>query len=94
MALTRDTKLLILRSSDLHFGPISPPKKRFSAACKARQASAPALHGVFSEGRGPSDTAQADAQRFFLPFEHHLRKIIEAPISACVPADGMRRTYW
>ena len=36
-------------------------------------------------------SAQTDPRRFFLPFDHHLRKITEAPISACAPPDGIRR---
>jgi hypothetical protein len=38
--------------------------------------------------------AQTDLRRFFLPFDHHLRRIIEAPNPACAPADGMRRNCW
>jgi hypothetical protein len=38
--------------------------------------------------------AQTDLRRFFLPFDHRLRKITEAPISACAPADEMRRKCW
>jgi hypothetical protein len=38
--------------------------------------------------------AQTDPRRFFLQFDHHLRKITEAPISACAPADGIRRKCW
>jgi hypothetical protein len=38
--------------------------------------------------------AQTDLPRFFLPFDHHPRKIDEAPISACDPADGLRRKCW
>jgi hypothetical protein len=37
------------------------------------------------------ESAQTDRPRFLLPFDHHLRKINEAPISACDPADGLRR---
>jgi len=39
-------------------------------------------------------SAQTDPRRFFLPFDVHLRKITEAPISACAPADRMRRKCW
>jgi hypothetical protein len=36
-------------------------------------------------------SVQTDPRRFFLPFDHHLGKITEAPISAAAaPADGMR----
>jgi hypothetical protein len=37
---------------------------------------------------------QSNLPRLFLPFDHHLRKIAEAPISACAPADGTRRKCW
>src|SRR5215471_4319741 len=35
-------------------------------------------------------SAQTDRPRFLLPFDHHLRKIDEAPIAACDPRDGSR----
>ena len=38
--------------------------------------------------------AQTDPPRFFLPFDHRLQTITEAPISAHASADGMRRKCW
>jgi len=37
-------------------------------------------------------STQTDLPRFFLPFAHHLRKMTEALISACAPADGGLRS--
>jgi hypothetical protein len=39
-------------------------------------------------------SAQIGPPGFLLPFDHHLRKIDEAPISASDPADGLRRKRW
>ncbi len=39
-------------------------------------------------------SAQTEVRRFVLAFDVHPRKIDEAPISACAPADGMRRVCW
>ena len=36
--------------------------------------------------------AETDPRRFFLPLDHHLRKITEAPVSD--PASGIRRECW
>lgn len=67
---------------------------RASTEATAPQGPAPRFRAYLVKTRLIIGTAQIDTQRFFLLFDHHLRKITEAPISAYASADGMWRTYW
>jgi hypothetical protein len=68
------------------------PCARASGEATARHGPPTVPEGVSSDTSANHPTgAQTDPQRFFLPFDHHLRNITEAPDSACAPADGMGR---
>jgi hypothetical protein len=71
------------------------PFARASKEAAARQGRRPRLTACLVTARLIiRHSTQTDTQRFSLPFNCHLRKITEAPISACAPADGTRRKCW
>ena len=69
-----------------------PRNARAGKEATARHGPSPVPDGVFSDTRPIiRDGAQTDPPRFFLPSDHHPRKITEVPIAARAPADGTRR---